>query len=89
MLGCSNSVLLLYCTGWLQSGIRMILRVRFVRGFPVSNNISVSKCVSSTVCPGSANNRVSSSVLLYRVAIILYQGDDTVGVWLNGVFSFR
>ncbi len=50
MLGYSNSVLL-YCTGWLQSSIRMILRVRFVRGFPVSNNISVSKCVSPTGCP--------------------------------------
>jgi hypothetical protein len=62
MLGCSNSVLL-YCTGWLQSSIRMILRVRFVRGFPVSNNISVSKCVSPTGCPGSDNNRVSSTVL--------------------------
>ncbi len=49
MLGCSNSVLF-YCTGWLQSSIRMILRVRFVRGFPVSNDISVSKSVSSTGC---------------------------------------
>ncbi len=56
MLECSNSVLLYrVATIWYQDD----LRVRFVRGFPVSNNISVSKSVSSTGCPGSDNNRVS------------------------------
>ncbi len=82
-----SSSVLLYSTGWLQSNIRMILRVRFVRVCPISNDICVSKRVSSTGCPGSVNNRVSGSVLLYRVATILYQ-DNFEGSVCTRVSSF-